>query len=50
MTPHEYSQFIAWARQGGGTDDLIDRFEGTLSDVQDVRDYLALAKPPGGDE
>jgi hypothetical protein len=50
MTPQEYSQFLAWVRESGGSNELLDRFRGTFRTTSEVDDYLGLEIPssPGG--
>ncbi|MEU0567567.1 hypothetical protein ABZ297_19575 [Nonomuraea sp. NPDC005983] len=48
MTPQEYSQFLAWTRESGGSNDLLDRFRITFRESTEVDDYLGLQIPPGG--
>jgi hypothetical protein len=45
MTSQEYSQFLAWARETGGSDDLLDRFRSTFRRTSEVDDYLDLQIP-----
>ncbi|TMR09010.1 hypothetical protein ETD86_45350 [Nonomuraea turkmeniaca] len=45
MTPQQYSQFLAWARESGGANDLLDRFENTFRETTKVHDYLDLQTP-----
>ncbi|MEW9548024.1 hypothetical protein [Nonomuraea sp. NPDC050783] len=46
MAPQEYSQFLAWTRESGGSSDLLDRFTNTFRDTTEVDDYLGLQIPP----
>ncbi|MFD1546600.1 hypothetical protein [Nonomuraea guangzhouensis] len=50
MSPQEYSQFLEWVRTKGGSDALLDRFDGTFRRTSEVDDYLGLQIPssPGG--
>ncbi|MGP3928712.1 hypothetical protein [Nonomuraea sp. KM88] len=48
MTPHEYSQFLMWARESGGNNDLLDRFRMTFRSTSEVDDYLDLQIPSTG--
>ncbi|MEO3802623.1 hypothetical protein [Nonomuraea sp. B1E8] len=48
MTPHEYSQFLMWARESGGNNDLLDRFRITFRSTSEVDDYLDLQIPSTG--
>ncbi|MFC4005723.1 hypothetical protein ACFOY2_00715 [Nonomuraea purpurea] len=50
MSPQEYSEFLVWARDKGGSGDLLDRFRGTFRTTSEVDDYLGLQIPssPGG--
>ncbi|MEV0345321.1 hypothetical protein AB0H88_06125 [Nonomuraea sp. NPDC050680] len=45
MTPQEYSQFLAWTRESGGSNDLLDRFHNTFRTTTEVDDYLDLEIP-----
>jgi hypothetical protein len=51
MTPQEYSDFLEWAQDKGGTNDVFDRFRNTFRTTSDVNDYLGLQVPAssGGD-
>jgi hypothetical protein len=49
MTPHEYSQFLEWARKKGGASDVFDRFENTFRETTKVHDYLDLKTSSSGD-
>ncbi|TMR99044.1 hypothetical protein [Nonomuraea basaltis] len=42
MTPQEYSQFLAWARESGGSNELLNSFRTTFRTTSDVNDYLDL--------
>ncbi|MEV0591103.1 hypothetical protein [Nonomuraea cavernae] len=45
MTSQEYSAFLVWARETGGSDDLLDRFMSTFRRTSEVDDYLDLQIP-----
>ncbi|MFI7707051.1 hypothetical protein [Nonomuraea sp. NPDC049480] len=45
MTPQEYSEFLEWTRVVGGSNDLLDRFNGTFRRTSEVDDYLGLQIP-----
>ncbi|WP_433439900.1 hypothetical protein [Nonomuraea sp. CA-141351] len=45
MSPQEYSKFLEWVRKKGGSDDLLDRFGGTIRRTSEVDDYLGLQIP-----
>ncbi|MER6828672.1 hypothetical protein ABT352_22015 [Streptosporangium sp. NPDC000563] len=46
MSPAEYEKFLTWVRENGGSNDLIDRFNGTFRITSEVDDYLNLRIPP----
>jgi hypothetical protein len=48
MTSREYSQFLAWARESGGSNDLHDRFRSTFRSTTEVDDYLDTQIPSSG--
>ncbi|OUC91530.1 hypothetical protein [Streptosporangium minutum] len=45
MSPAEYSEFLGWVNEKGGSADLLDRFAGTFRRTSDVDDYLNLRIP-----
>ncbi|MEV0232314.1 hypothetical protein [Nonomuraea sp. NPDC050786] len=49
MSPQEYSEFLAWVRKKGGSDDLLDRFGNTFRRTSEVDDYLGLQITTGSE-
>jgi hypothetical protein len=45
MSPQEYSHFLRWVRDKGGSSSLIDRFGGAFRRTSEVDDYLGLQIP-----
>lgn len=45
MSSQEYSEFLRWARDKGGSSGLLDRFGGTFRRTSEVDDYLGLQIP-----
>ncbi|MBB5778534.1 hypothetical protein [Nonomuraea jabiensis] len=45
MSPQEYSEFLRWVRDKGGSSGLLDRFGGTFRRTSEVDDYLGLQIP-----
>ncbi|NRQ35620.1 hypothetical protein HII36_27855 [Nonomuraea sp. NN258] len=52
MSAQEYSAFLLWARDKGGSSSIFDRFSGTFRRTNEVDDYLGLKIPSssGDDE
>lgn len=51
MSPAEYGRFLTWVRENGGSNDLLDRFNGTFRITSEVDDHLNLripSSPAGG--
>jgi hypothetical protein len=48
MTPQEYSKFLAWVSESGGSNDLLNRFGTTFRSTSQVSDYLGLQIPSSG--
>ncbi|MEU7828011.1 MULTISPECIES: hypothetical protein [unclassified Nonomuraea] len=46
MSAQEYSEFLRWVRDKGGSSSLLDRFGGTFRRTSEVDDYLGLQIPP----
>ncbi|MFG1943700.1 hypothetical protein [Nonomuraea sp. NPDC048826] len=42
MSSQEYSEFLSWTREKGGSSALLDRFSGTFRETSVVHDYLGL--------
>ncbi|MGW0806713.1 hypothetical protein [Nonomuraea sp. NPDC002799] len=49
MTPQEYSQYLAWARESGGSSAILNKFSLTFRSASEVYDYLGLGNPFSGD-
>ncbi|MFI7451329.1 hypothetical protein ACIBQX_27790 [Nonomuraea sp. NPDC049714] len=52
MTSQEYSQFLHWTRETGGSSELIDAFENTFRNTTKVNDHLGtdIRSSSGGSE
>ncbi|MFI7613932.1 hypothetical protein ACIBP6_22145 [Nonomuraea terrae] len=48
MSPQDYSRFLTWARESGGSSDLLDRFGSSFRTTSQVDDYLGLQIPSSG--
>ncbi|MFB4291187.1 hypothetical protein ACBI99_26310 [Nonomuraea sp. ATR24] len=49
MTPREYSEFLEWTRETGGSSDLLNSFRTAFRRTSEVDDYLGLETPSTGD-
>ncbi|MEV4834955.1 hypothetical protein AB0K05_10555 [Nonomuraea sp. NPDC049486] len=48
MSPQEYSAFLTWVRDKGGSSGLLDRFCGTFRETSMVHDHLGLNEERNG--
>jgi hypothetical protein len=48
MTPREYSQFLHWVRERGGSSSLINDFKTTFRRTNEVTDYFSSDDDSGG--